>query len=106
MHCEPEKLYDWDRGAHTHDYCVKTSKNEGHCHLMEGKTSAAGGERGHVHDYAGMTTYDEGHVHHYCGTTGPAVYLPDGSHTHCMEGTTTCDYGHSHDYQGNTCRGK
>lgn len=59
---------------HVHHYCVETSCNEQHKHLIKGTTGPAIPlpRGGHYHRFEGCTTVSGKipHVHKYCGSTG------------------------------------
>ncbi|PUB11151.1 YmaF family protein [Paenisporosarcina sp. OV554] len=94
----------WNQGnVHVHQYSTETTINVGHSHLVQGTTSAANNTMVHVHYYQGTTTF-VGHVHQFSGTTGPPVYMTDGTHLHEFSGTTTFNNGHVHSYSGFTGR--
>jgi len=93
-----------NHGIHIHHYSTETTINDGHSHTVQGETSQSYNMMGHVHYYEGTSTFVDGHVHHFSGTTGPPVYLSDGTHYHEFAGTTSFDDGHVHYYSGFTGR--
>ena len=103
QHYDLEQLSSYWGPVHVHKYCLPTSINDEHKHLVRGRTSpAAGGLDEHTHYYEGFTTCENGHVHRYCGITGPAVACPGYGHSHEMYGRTSFDDGHIHYYRAFT----
>ncbi|MDZ5720386.1 YmaF family protein [Bacillus sp. SN1] len=86
---------DWLKAPpHAHAYHVKTTKEQGHYHLIEGFTQPANGSNTdqHTHYFTGITSFESGHFHRYYGVSGPAIPLADGTHYHEIEETTYLAY--------------
>ncbi|MFN2747214.1 MULTISPECIES: YmaF family protein [Bacillus] len=86
---------DWAKSpAHAHAYMARTSRANGHYHLIEGFSQPANGSNtdGHVHFYSGITSFENEHYHRYYGITGPAIPRADGTHYHEIEDTTYLAY--------------
>ncbi|MBG9733471.1 YmaF family protein [Paenibacillus alvei] len=59
---------------HTHEYYAETTFNDGHTHVISGRTGSAipVPQGGHIHLFQGVTTVNGRipHAHHYKGQTG------------------------------------